>query len=280
MARGLRPARMRGMRVIPAIDLRGGRCVRLVQGDYGREVQYDLDPVEVAVGYAKAGATLIHVVDLDAAKDGWRKNGDLVQRIVKAAGVQVEVGGGLRSVEAVADALEAGAAFAVVGTLAAEQPELLPELGRRFGRAVVLGLDVKDGAVAVRGWESKAPISPLDLARQAKAAGLERAIYTEVSRDGTFLGPDVDGARRLQLETGLRVTLSGGVGDADHVKAAAIAGLDACIVGRALLEGRLTVAGAIAASKDGVVARQASTERRPRSSLLALGGLDDDGDES
>lgn len=268
------------MRVIPAIDLLGGRCVRLVQGDYGREVQYDLDPVEVAVGYAKAGATLIHVVDLDAAKDGWRKNQELVQRIVKAAGVQVEVGGGLRSIEAVSDALEAGAAFAVVGTLAAEQPDALVELGKRFGRAVVLGLDVKDGAVAIRGWESKAPVSPLELARKARAAGLERAIYTDVSRDGTFLGPDVDGARRLQLETGLKVTLSGGVGDADHVRAAAIAGLDACIVGRALLEGRLTVAAAITASKDGVTARQASTERRPRSSLLALGDLgDDDGDE-
>lgn len=239
------------MRVIPAIDLRDGRCVRLVQGDYGREVRYDLDPVEVARGYAKAGATLIHVVDLDAARDGGRKNAALIAGIVRAAGVEVEVGGGIRSAEAVAEVLATGATYAILGTFAAEQPDALPGLVERFGPRVVLGLDCHggvDGVVAVRGWEQSAGLQALDLARTAARAGVQRAIYTEVARDGTFTGPDTDGGARLQRETGLRVTLSGGVGSAEHVRAAAAAGLDGCIVGRALFEGKLTLEQALEAA--------------------------------
>lgn len=237
------------MRVIPAIDLRDGRCVRLVQGDYGREVRYDLDPVEVARGYARAGATLIHVVDLDAARDGGRKNAALIAEVVRAAGVEVEVGGGIRSAEAVAEVLATGAAYAILGTFAAERPDALPGLVERFGPRVVLGLDCKDGVVAVRGWEKSAGLQALDLARTAARAGVQRAIYTEVARDGTFAGPDTEGGARLQREAGLRVTLSGGVGSAEHVRAAAAAGLDGCIVGRALFEGKLTLEQALLAAQ-------------------------------
>ena len=215
------------MIVVPAIDVRDGRCVRLVQGDYGREVRYDADPAEVAAQYAQAGAALVHVVDLDAAREGARRNAVLVQRMVTAAKVhraQVQVGGGLRSTDAVAD------------------------LVARFGARVVLGLDAKDGVVAVRGWERSSGRSVLELARRAREAGVTRAVYTNVVKDGTFAGPDVEGGRRIQEQTGLQVTASGGVGELEHIRAAARAGLHSCIVGRALLEGRFTLAQALEAA--------------------------------
>lgn len=239
------------MILVPAIDVRGGRCVRLLQGDYARELAYEADPAEAAGAYAAAGAGLVHVVDLDAAREGAPRNRALIARMVaavRAAGGRVQVGGGLRSAAAVAEVLEAGADHAVVGTLAAEQPEVLSELAVRFGERVVLGLDARDGVVAVRGWEASAGIPALELARRARAAGLVRAVYTNVAHDGTLQGPDVEGGRRLQEESGLLVTLSGGVGELEHVRAAARAGLHACIVGRALLEGRFTLADALGAA--------------------------------
>ncbi len=234
------------MIVVPALDIRDGRCVRLVQGDYDRELRYDADPVEAARALARGGARLIHVVDLDAARDGRRRNADLVARMVEAAGVPVEVGGGIRDEAAVEAVLATGAAHAIVGTWAAEDPAALDRLGARFGPRVVLGLDVKDGRVAVRGWEAAAAVDALELARRARAAGLVRCVYTEVSRDGMLEGPDVDGGTSLQAASGLKVTLSGGVGALEHLARAAAAGLHACIVGRALLDGRFTLADALA----------------------------------
>lgn len=242
------------MIVIPAIDVRDGRCVRLLQGDYARELRYDADPAEVAGAYARSGAAIVHMVDLDAARDGARRNAALIARMAAAAtaaGARVQVGGGLRSPGAVQAVLDAGASFAVVGTLAAERPEALAELVARFGARVVLGLDARDGVVAVRGWEASSGVRAIDLARRAREAGVERAVYTNVAHDGTLRGPDVEGGRRIQEESGLQVTLSGGVGDLEHVRAAARAGLHSCIVGRALLEGRFTLEEALAAGKDG-----------------------------
>ncbi len=242
------------MIVVPAIDVRDGRCVRLLQGDYARELRYEADPAEVARGYAEAGAAIVHMVDLDAARDGARRNAALIERMaaaVRAAGAEVQVGGGLRSAEAVQAVLDAGASYAVVGTLAAEQPEALRELVARFGARIVLGLDARDGVVAVRGWEASSGLQALELARRAREAGCVRAVYTNVTNDGTLQGPDVEGGRRLQAESGLQVTLSGGVGDLGHVRAAARAGLHACIVGRALLEGRFSLPEALAAAREG-----------------------------
>jgi phosphoribosylformimino-5-aminoimidazole carboxamide ribotide isomerase len=239
--------------VVPAIDVRDGRCVRLLQGDYARELRYDHDPADAARTYAQEGAAIVHVVDLDAARDGTRKNAAVIRRMVDAAslaGAQVQVGGGLRSAEVVAEVLDAGAAYAVVGTLAAEHPEVLDDLVARFGARIVLGLDARDGVVAVRGWEASSGLHVLDLARRARAAGVERAVYTNVVNDGTLQGPDVEGGRRIQAEAGLQVTLSGGVGALEHVRAAARAGLHSCIVGRALLDGRFTVPEALLAARE------------------------------
>ncbi len=239
------------MLILPAIDLRGGRCVRLVQGRYDRELSYDADPAEIAATYAAHGATLVHVVDLDGARDGERANRAQVARIVEAAEVDVELGGGLRSADDVRAALDAGAAYAIVGTLAAEQPDTLPVLTREFGARIVLGLDVADGRVAVRGWRESSGLTALALARRAADAGVERAVYTDVSRDGMLQGPDAAGAAELAAATGLQVTASGGVGTLEHVRESAAHGVHSLIVGRALFEGRFTVAEAIAAANEG-----------------------------
>jgi len=236
------------MLIIPAIDLRGGGCVRLLQGSYGHELTYDVDPAEVTRGYADAGARLIHVVDLDGARDGDRANRPQVARIVAAAGVEVELGGGIRSAHDVRAVLAAGAAYAILGTLAAERPELLAPLVAEFGFQIVLGLDVADGFVAVRGWRESSKLTALDLAKRAADAGVRRAIYTDVSRDGMLDGPDSKGAAELAERTGLAVTASGGVGTLDHVREAAAHGVHSLIVGRALYEGRFTVADAIDAA--------------------------------
>jgi phosphoribosylformimino-5-aminoimidazole carboxamide ribotide isomerase len=223
--------------------------VRLVQGSYGAQLDYDVDPAEVARGYADAGATLVHVVDLDGARDGARTNRDQVARIVEAAGVKVELGGGIRSTQDVRAVLAAGAAYAILGTMAAEQPEALPGLVVEFGGRIVLGLDVADGLVVVRGWRESSRLTAIELARRAVDAGLRRAIYTDVSRDGMLEGPDSRGAAELASETGLQVTASGGVGTLDHVRDAAAHGVHSLIIGRALFEGRFTVADAIAAAR-------------------------------
>lgn len=236
------------MLIVPAIDLRGGHCVRLVQGDYRQELTYDVDPADVARGYAAAGAVLVHVVDLDGARDGGRANRAQVARIVDAAGVEVELGGGIRSADDVRAVLGGGAAYAILGTLAAEQPEQLAPLVAEFGRRIVLGLDVSEGFVAVRGWRESSRLTALDLALAAADAGVQRAIYTDVNRDGMLQGPDSAGAAEIAARTGLQVTASGGVGTLDHVREAAAEGVHSLIIGRALYEGRFTVVDALAAA--------------------------------
>jgi phosphoribosylformimino-5-aminoimidazole carboxamide ribotide isomerase len=195
---------------------------------------------------------MLHVVDLDGARDGTRANWAVAGEIARGVGedAAVELGGGIRSVDDVAAALQSGVRFVVVGTLAAERPELLPELARRFAERVVLGLDVKQGRVAVRGWEASAALPAGELAARAAAAGIRRAVYTQVARDGMLGGPDVQGGARLQRDSGLQVTLSGGVGSLDDVREAARAGLHSCIVGRALLDGRFTVGEARSAAAE------------------------------
>ena len=198
------------MRILPAIDLRDGRCVRLVQGDYDRQLDYSADPADLARSYAEQGAGLIHVVDLDGARDGDRVNRRAAGRIVAAAGVEVELGGGIRTADDVAQVLDGGAAWAIVGTLAAERPEALAELVQRFGPRIVLGLDVRDGRVAVRGWRERSDLTALQLARIAADAGVTRAIYTDVSRDGMLQGPDSAGAVALPaIEDEVRISGGG-----------------------------------------------------------------------
>lgn len=240
--------------LFPAVDLRGGRVVRLLQGDYDRETAYGDDPVAVARGFAAAGAPWIHVVDLDAARSGSAGNRDAIAAMAAAVPVPVQSGGGVRS-EGAADALlEAGVQRVVVGTAAVEEPDLVARLVAG-GRRVAVGLDVRGREVAIRGWRQGSGLDLLDVLPRFADAGAEAVVVTQIHVDGTLEGPDVDGLQAVLDATDLQVIASGGVGTLDHLRALARlraadgAGLAGAIVGKAIYEGRFTVEEAIAALK-------------------------------
>jgi len=237
------------MELYPAIDLRGGRCVRLVEGDFGRETVYGDDPVAVARSFARAGAVWIHVVDLDAARTGSPDNGPVVTAIaeaVRSEGVRVQAGGGVRSVERAASLLDSGVARVVIGTAAVEDPGLVAEVARRWPGAVAVGLDHRNGEVRLRGWSEAGGRAVLELVPEALEAGASVVVVTDISRDGRLAGPDVEGLAALVAATGAPVIASGGVSGLDDLRAlAAVAGLEGVIAGKAIYEGRLDVAAAI-----------------------------------
>jgi phosphoribosylformimino-5-aminoimidazole carboxamide ribotide isomerase len=228
--------------VIPAIDLKEGKCVRLRQGDAARVTEYSGDPLAVALGWEALGARRIHLVDLDGAFAGAPAHVEVAQSIFRSLGVPVQFGGGIRSLEDAARLLDLGAARVILGTIAAEQPELVEEAVRRFGEAVAVGIDARGGEVAVRGWVQSGRTTALDLARRMKAAGVARVIYTDIARDGTLGGANFDETEGLARETGLRVIASGGVASIDDVRELwrrRGSGIEGVILGRALYEGRI-----------------------------------------
>lgn len=236
------------MELFPAIDLLDGRAVRLYQGDYDRETVYNDDPVAQAVEFASAGARWIHVVDLDAARTGTPRNRDVIAAIAAAVDVPIQTGGGVRD-EAAADALfDAGVARVVLGTAALENPALVAALASRF--PVAVGLDARGREVAVRGWEQGSGRDLLDVARGFADVGVEALIVTEIGRDGTLGGPDLDGLGEVLDATELPVIASGGVGTLDDLRAldelrSAGRRLSGVIVGRALYEGAFTLVEAL-----------------------------------
>lgn len=233
------------MRIIPAIDLRGGRCVRLTRGRRAEARPYDVDPVETARRFESEGAAMLHVVDLDGAFGESRAvNLDVVRRIIRAVNIPVQVGGGLRSAAAVAEIISAGAAEAVVGTVAAESPELLENFVKLFGPRIVVSVAARDGRVATEGWEKEGELSAADVARRVVAAGVGRIIYTDAGRDGTLTGVNVEQTCALARESGLKVTAAGGLSslsDIERLRKTCPRGVDSVIVGRALYEGVFTL---------------------------------------
>ena len=233
----------------PAIDLRGGRAVRLLRGDYAAETVYSDDPVAVARSFEAAGARWIHVVDLDAARSGEAGNLDLVAAVAKSVGCAVETGGGVRSVEAAERLIDAGIARVVVGTAAVERPELVTELAARFPGRVAVGLDARGRRLAVKGWTETTGADLVDVAQRLEGEGVAALIVTEIGRDGTMAGPDLDQLGAVLEATAVDVIASGGVGTLADITA--LAGLRAgpgggrslagVIVGRAIYEGRFTV---------------------------------------
>lgn len=244
-------SRQAPFQVIPAIDIRGGRAVRLYQGDYSRETVYAEDPTRVAAGWMEAGAPLIHMVDLDAAREGRQIHLDLIRRIC-ASGARVQLGGGARSREAVLRALDAGVERVVLGTLAASRPALAAELFGELGDRLVLGLDARDGEVAVAGWLEGSGRKAADLAAEMVSAGARRIIFTDIRLDGTGAGPAIESTADLARQAGVPVIASGGVGSLQHLldlREQAAAGIEGAIVGRALYDGSLDVRAALAVSR-------------------------------
>jgi phosphoribosylformimino-5-aminoimidazole carboxamide ribotide isomerase len=233
--------------VIPAIDLLGGRCVRLLRGDFGKATEYSDDPLLVARQLVKDGARRIHVVDLDAARDA-PDNRAIVEAIVREAGAAVEVAGGVRSADDARRWLEAGAAFVVIGTLAAEEPAAAVDLVHRQPQKICVALDMRGDTVSTHGWEQGAGQSLGGLLEKLEGAPVERYIYTDINRDGTMQGPNFDGLGSLMERTKHDVALSGGVGSMDDVRRANAMGAAGVILGRALYERKISLRDALAAA--------------------------------
>lgn len=236
------------MILYPAVDIRGGQAVRLVQGDYDSETVFDADPLDAARRWVEQGARCLHVVDLDGAREGVPANLQQVGRICTQAGVPVQCGGGLRDAQAVATVLAAGADRAVLGTTALRAPELVAGLVAEHGERIVVSVDARSGGVAVEGWEHRTDASVDDLISELGERGVRRFVYTPVEVDGTLAGPNVEGLRSAAAaahEAGAGLLYSGGVGSLDHLRELAALELPALagvVVGRALYEGRFTVA--------------------------------------
>jgi phosphoribosylformimino-5-aminoimidazole carboxamide ribotide isomerase len=233
------------MLIIPAIDLRRGKCVRLLQGRKEAATVYDGDPVKVAKDFERAGARMLHLVDLDGAfSEDSSPNRQLLRQIIWALNIPVQFGGGLRNARDVNEVLEFGVGRVVIGTLAVEEPDTLKELVRDIGGdRIAVGIDAKDGEVMIRGWEQEGKIRALELALTVARAGVERIIYTDVARDGMLTGPNIEHTLLLARESGLKVTASGGISsleDLERLKPLSAFGVDSVIIGKALYEGCFT----------------------------------------
>jgi phosphoribosylformimino-5-aminoimidazole carboxamide ribotide isomerase len=241
------------MIVLPAIDLRGGKCVRLLQGRADAETVYADDPGAVARRFRAAGAEWVHVVDLDGAFRGLPANGDAVRAIV-AAGMNVELGGGLRDEETIARALGGGAARIVAGTRAAESTDFVERIVRAHGAKVAVGIDARDGRVAIKGWVETTALAAVDFARRMEQAGVATLVYTDIATDGMLVGPNFRALEALLGAVSCGVIASGGVASAGHIErlaamAAVHPNLVGVITGKAIYEGTLGLGAALAAAR-------------------------------
>lgn len=231
------------MIVIPAIDLRGGRCVRLIQGDYNRETIFDDDPVAVARRWQVAGASRLHVVDLDGARDGVPQQRETIAAIVEALDIPVQVGGGIRSQRHAEDLFAAGVERVILGTAAVTNPQIVVDVIAAHGsERVIVGVDARDGRVATQGWLETSSVSALDLMRTMRERGVQRVVYTDIERDGMLTSPNFE-AMAEAAELGIGIIASGGVSCREDLeRLATIAGVEAAIVGRALYTGDVVLA--------------------------------------
>jgi phosphoribosylformimino-5-aminoimidazole carboxamide ribotide isomerase len=233
------------MLVIPAIDILGGRCVRLVRGDYSNPTVYSDDPVDVAASFADAGADRIHVVDLDAAR-GSGDNHKLIENIVGRDDVKVQVAGGIRTEERVDRLLAAGAQAVVMGTAAVREPRLLERCARKHSGRVLAALDVRGDQAAVSGWTQSEPLRIGSLLARWDVLALGGVIFTSIEKDGTLEGPDLKTLKRVRAMTGLPIQYSGGISSIEEIRAVADAGAAGVILGKALYEGKISLEQALA----------------------------------
>jgi phosphoribosylformimino-5-aminoimidazole carboxamide ribotide isomerase len=231
--------------VIPAIDILGGRCVRLVRGDYATPTVYSDDPAEVAASFAEAGAERIHVVDLDGAR-GLGDNHAAIEAIVRIRDLKVQVAGGVRTEAQLDKLLDLGADAVVMGTVAVREPRLLERCARKHMSRVLTALDVRDDQPAVRGWTENEPMKMGTLLARWDVLPLAGVIFTSIARDGTMEGPDLKTLGRVRAMTGLPILYSGGISSIEDVRSAVAAGAAAVVVGKALYEGRIKLAEALA----------------------------------
>jgi phosphoribosylformimino-5-aminoimidazole carboxamide ribotide isomerase len=242
------------MEVIPAIDLLDGKCVRLYQGDYDRAKTFSENPVEVARNWVEQGATRLHLVDLDGAKQGKSINLTTIEAIVRAIDIPVQVGGGLRDRSAVAQLLSLGVQRIILGTVAVEQPELVTELCQEFPQQIVIGIDARNGKVATRGWLETSEVAATELAQRMAGQGAAAIIYTDIHRDGTLTGPNLEALKELSRAIDIPVIASGGVSsitDLLSLLSLESLGVTGAIVGRAIYTGEVNLKEAVQAVGNG-----------------------------
>lgn len=227
------------MQVIPAIDIRGGKCVRLRQGDYQQETVYSDDPLTMAKRWVDEGADYLHLVDLDGAKSGQPVNTAAIASITRETGVPCQLGGGLRTDEAVRQALDLGVQRVIIGTKAVREPDWFAHVSQSFAGQIVLGLDAKDGHVATEGWLDVSSVSALDLARRYESLPLAGIVYTDIAKDGMMSGPNFEATERLARASRRLVIASGGVTSIEDVLELRRRRIGACILGRTLYEGSM-----------------------------------------
>ena len=228
--------------LIPAVDLKGGKCVRLQEGIASRSTEYSDDPVAMALHWEELGATRLHLVDLDGAFSGRSAHLDIARSIFRALKIPVEFGGGLRTLEQIDTILDLGAERAILGTVAVDRPDVVAEAVRRHPSAIIAGIDARKGMVALRGWVDQTAVSAVDLARRMKDLGVERVIYTDVARDGMLTGVNCEETENLCRGAGMKVIASGGVSTVEDVRAIwerRACGIEGVILGRALYDRKI-----------------------------------------
>ena len=233
------------MEIIPAIDIKGGKCVRLFQGDYSQETVYFDDPVSVALKWESMGAQRIHLVDLDGAAAGEIKNLTVIEAIARQVNVPLQLGGGIRDEVTVSTLLGVGVSRVILGTVAVEQPELVKSLCRKFGGAIIVGIDARDGMVATRGWLKGTGMKALDLGKRMMQLGAKRIIYTDIKRDGTLTEPNYGEIEEMVSRLKVNIIAAGGISALEHLKELQKLGVEGAIVGKALYTGNIDLKAAL-----------------------------------
>jgi len=238
------------MNIFPAIDLIGGKAVRLFKGDYDQKTVYSDSPLDVALGFKAAGAEYLHLVDLDGAKSGKTENLDLIARIIRESGLKVEVGGGIRTEETIAKYVEIGVLRVILGTVAVTNRPFLEEMLQKYGDKIAVGVDIKDGMVATHGWINSSGIDCFDFMADLEKLGVKTVICTDISKDGAMAGTNLDLYRKLTEQFDIDLVASGGVSSMDDVNALREMNIYGAILGKALYVGGIDLAEAVAAAKN------------------------------
>lgn len=240
------------MIIFPAIDLRDGKCVRLLRGDFAKETVYSSNPEDVALRWVREGAEYLHVVDLDGALAGKPQNTEVIKKILSSVQIPIEVGGGIRTLETIENTLELGVKRVILGSVAVQNRRLVKEACQRYRDRVVVGIDAKDGITVIDGWGVSSGIPAVELAKELASFGLKTIIYTDISRDGTLSGVNIEATSKLAIESGVDIIASGGVKSLEDIhalKKREVDGIVGVIAGKSIYEGTLSLSEAIAAAR-------------------------------
>ena len=238
------------MIIFPAIDLMNGQVVRLKQGDFNRKTTYDNNPLKIAKSYENSGATWLHVIDLDGAKTGEQQNDDVIKTLCENTSLNIQVGGGIRSVKRIETLLNLGVARVILGTFAIKEVDVLSSLTKQYPNQIIVSIDAKDGYVTYHGWQETSALTTIDFCQQLTDAGIKTIVYTDIAKDGMMAGPNFDDYQRLSNETDLNVIASGGVSSYGDIKQLAKMDIYGAIIGKALYTNTVTVKEAIRCSQD------------------------------